>query len=48
MNTSQQIAKHFRDVDFGGNWTSVNFISHGRRDTDHGIKMKLHRILIGL
>lgn len=24
MNISQQIAKHFRDVHFGGNWTSVN------------------------
>lgn len=24
MNVSQQIAKQFRDVYFGGNWTSVN------------------------
>lgn len=24
MNPIQQIAKHFRDVHFGGNWTSVN------------------------
>lgn len=24
MNLSEQIAKHFRDVYFGGNWTSVN------------------------
>lgn len=24
MNLSEQIAKHFRDVHFGGNWTSVN------------------------
>ena len=24
MNVSQQIAKHLRDVYFGGNWTSVN------------------------
>lgn len=24
MNTPSQIAKHFRDVLFGGNWTSVN------------------------
>lgn len=24
MNTSQQIAKHFRDVHFGGNWTYSN------------------------
>ena len=24
MNTVTQIAKHFRDVHFGGNWTSVN------------------------
>ncbi len=24
MNTPLQIAKHFRDVLFGGNWTSVN------------------------
>ena len=24
MNISQQIAKHFREVFFGGNWTSVN------------------------
>ena len=24
MNTSEQIAKHLRDVCFGGNWTSVN------------------------
>lgn len=25
MNLSQQITKHFRDVYFGGNWTSVYF-----------------------
>jgi hypothetical protein len=24
MNLSAQIAKHFREVNFGGNWTSVN------------------------
>ncbi|MFZ1306354.1 MAG: DinB family protein [Ferruginibacter sp.] len=24
MNVSQQTAKHFKDVHFGGNWTSVN------------------------
>lgn len=24
MNQTQQIAKHFRDVHFGGNWTSSN------------------------
>jgi len=24
MNLTPQIAKHFRDVHFGGNWTSVN------------------------
>lgn len=24
MNVSQQLAKHLRDVHFGGNWTSVN------------------------
>jgi hypothetical protein len=24
MNTAAQIAKHFREVHFGGNWTSVN------------------------
>ena len=24
MNLSAQIAKHFRDIHFGGNWTSVN------------------------
>jgi hypothetical protein len=24
MNLSQQIAKHFRQIHFGGNWTSVN------------------------
>ena len=24
MNLSEQIAKHFREVFFGGNWTSVN------------------------
>jgi hypothetical protein len=24
MSLTQQIAKHFRDVHFGGNWTSVN------------------------
>lgn len=24
MNLSTQLAKHFRDVHFGGNWTSVN------------------------
>src|SRR5690349_951661 len=25
MNTSKQIARHLRDVYFGGNWTSVNY-----------------------
>ncbi|HEX7847508.1 MAG TPA: DinB family protein [Chitinophagaceae bacterium] len=25
MNTTAQIAKHLRDVHFGGNWTSVNY-----------------------
>lgn len=25
MNTSTQIAKHFREIHFGGNWTSANF-----------------------
>jgi hypothetical protein len=25
MNLSQQLAKHFREVFWGGNWTSVNF-----------------------
>ncbi len=24
MNSTEQIAKHFREVHFGGNWTSVN------------------------
>ena len=24
MNTTKQLAKHFRDVHFGGNWTFVN------------------------
>lgn len=24
MNLNQQIAKHFKDVYFGGNWTTVN------------------------
>ena len=24
MNLTQQIAKHIREVYFGGNWTSVN------------------------
>ena len=24
MKTTQQLAKHFRDVHFGGNWTFVN------------------------
>ena len=24
MNLTAQIAKHFNDVHFGGNWTSVN------------------------
>jgi hypothetical protein len=32
MNLPAQIAKHFRDVHFGGNWTSVNL-----RDTLNGI-----------
>lgn len=27
MNTTQQIAKHFREVHFGGNWTAVNLKS---------------------
>ena len=28
MNLPQQIAKHFRDVHFGGNWTDVNLQEH--------------------
>lgn len=32
MNLTTQIAKHFRDVHFGGNWTSVNL-----KDTLEGI-----------
>jgi hypothetical protein len=24
MNLSQQLAKHFREIHFGGNWTSAN------------------------
>lgn len=28
MNTSQQIAKHLREVFFGGNWTSVHLKEH--------------------
>ena len=25
MKTTQQLAKHLRDIHFGGNWTSSNF-----------------------
>ncbi|MBW7912606.1 MAG: DUF1572 domain-containing protein [Taibaiella sp.] len=32
MNTPQQLAKHFRDVHFGGNWTCVNL-----KDTLKGV-----------
>lgn len=32
MNPTSQIAKHFKDVHFGGNWTSVNL-----KDTLQGI-----------
>lgn len=32
MNLPEQMAKHFRDVHFGGNWTSVNL-----KDTLQGI-----------
>lgn len=32
MNTPQQLAKHFRDVHFGGNWTCVNL-----KDTLNGV-----------
>ena len=28
MNLSTQIAKHFRDVHFGGNWTAVSLKEH--------------------
>ncbi len=28
MNVNQQIAKHFREVFFGGNWTSSNLKDH--------------------
>ncbi len=35
MNSTKQIAKHFRDVHFGGNWTSVNL-----KDTLAGIDWK--------
>ncbi|GAB3012821.1 hypothetical protein GCM10027051_14950 [Niabella terrae] len=35
MELSQQISKHFRDVFFGGNWTSVNF-----KDTLSGISLE--------
>lgn len=32
MNTPQQLAKHLRDVHFGGNWTCVNL-----KDTLNGV-----------
>lgn len=32
MTTPQQLAKHFRDVHFGGNWTCVNL-----KDTLNGV-----------
>ena len=32
MNTPQQLAKHFRDIHFGGNWTCVNL-----KDTLNGV-----------
>ncbi len=32
MSTPQQLAKHFRDVHFGGNWTCVNL-----KDTLNGV-----------
>lgn len=32
MNTSKQIAKHIRDIHFGGNWTCVNL-----KDTLNGV-----------
>ena len=35
MNFPQQIAKHLRDVHFGGNWTSVNL-----KDTLEGITLE--------
>jgi hypothetical protein len=28
MNIPQQIAKHFREIHFGGNWTSSNLKEH--------------------
>ena len=28
MNTTQQIAKHFREIHFGGNWTASNLKDH--------------------
>lgn len=35
MNSTKQIAKHFRDVHLGGNWTSVNL-----KDTLAGISWR--------
>lgn len=35
MQLTAQIAKHFRDVHFGGNWTSVNL-----KDTLHDVSWK--------
>ena len=34
MNTSRQLASHFRQVFFGGNWTSVN-VKDTMVDVDH-------------
>lgn len=41
MNLSQQIAKHFRDVHFGGNWTWVNL-----KDTLAGITWEQARMKV--
>ena len=42
MNTTQQIAKHFREVYFGGNWTYSNL-----RDNLKGITVEQANKQIG-
>ena len=42
MNLTAQIAKHFRDVHFGGNWTSVNLKETVQNVTWEQAITKLH------
>ena len=44
MNTSTQIAKHFREIHFGGNWTCSNLKDHLKDVTWQQATIQIHHL----